>query len=201
MKTKLYAAQQGFTLVEIVIVIALIGTVTTILFTFYTTSLSQYLALQKDGIVFSDLAQQSQRIAMVMRGTTDITVANNDDITLYAYFSPTDAYVSEIRYYLGANNTKLYADVTPMSANPPIGTLLTAQKHTYTIIDDYYKAPGVPLFTYLDSGGGSYTLPISDLHTIKGIGIKLVSPVKSPSANGTDTFEVQVSLRNRKTNL
>lgn len=193
--------QRGFTLVETVVVLTLISIVSTIIFTFYTTSINQYFALQQDGMVFSDLAQQSQRVAMVLRGATDISAASADEMTLYAYFAPTDAYVSLVRYYLADSNTKLLADVTPLTANPPNGTLLTAQKKTYTIIDSYYKATGVPLFTYLDSAGAAYTLPIADLHTIKGIKVILVSPVKSPTVTGTDTFEVQVSLRNRKTNL
>lgn len=192
---------KGFTLVEIVIVMSLFGIITTIIYTFYNTSLNQYLGLQQEGISASDMAQQSQRVAMVLRGTTDITAVANDDLTLYAYFSPSDQYVSEVRYYLTNNDTRLVADVTHMTANPPEGTLIPESKKTFTIIDNYYKQAGVPLFSYLDSAGNPYTLPISDLHAIKGIKVKLVSPITRPSPDGTSTTEVQVSLRNRKTNL
>jgi hypothetical protein len=88
-----------------------------------------------------------------------------------------------------------------MSDNPPTGILLTAQKRTYTVIDDFFTQPSVDLFEYLDSAGNKFTLPITDLNTIKGIRVNLASSVKSPIANGNDAMTIQVSLRNRKTNL
>lgn len=191
----------GFTIIEVIIALILSAFVTTILFTFFTTSFNQFFALQADGMVFGDLATQSQRVAMVVRGLTDITSASSTDITMYAYFSPNDAYVSLIHYYKTADGKKLVADVTPMSANPPNGTLLTAKQKTYTIIDPFYTVSGISNFVYFDGGGNQMSLPISDLHTVQQIQINLASPTKAPSATGYDIITVQVSLRNRKINL
>lgn len=194
-------SQKGFTLIELVVVITLIGIIGTASYTFFNTSTNQYLAIQQDGIVFGDLAAQSQRVAQVLRGLTDITTATSNDITIYAYFYPNDTYVSLIHYYKNAGGTSLFADVTPMTANPPIGTPITASLKTYTIIGSLYAAAGVNTFTYLDSYGTTLALPISDLHTIKEIQVSLAVPVKSPTATGNDAITLLVSLRNRKTNL
>lgn len=196
-----YRKERGFTLPELVIVMAVIGVVIAALFTFVNTSVRRYVALQSESAAFGQLAKQTQRIAQVLRGATDITAASADDITAYAYFYPNDSYVSLIHYYKGANNTQILADVTPMTANPPIGTPITAQKRTYTIIDKFSSVAGVNTFTYLDSVGNPLTVPIADLHTIKGIKVSLSVPADNVVANSNSTVTLQVSLRNRKTNL
>jgi len=90
------------------------------------------------------------------------------------------------------------ADLTPYSANPPLGSPVTAKKRTFTIIDNYYAVSGVSLFTYLDANNAALSLPISDLQTIKGVRVALAAK----TSNGSNqALSVQVSLRNRKTNL
>lgn len=191
----------GFTVVEMTITMVIAGLLSLTAYTVFNTLLNQYFGLQKDGSEFTNLATQSQRIANVLRGTTDIVSESSSDITLYAYFSPNDNYVSQVHYYLNASSTTLYADVTPMTANPPIGSLITSQKTTRTIIDNYHVLSGLPLFAYLDDSGNTMSLPISDEHSIKGIKINLAVPAEFPSAGGNQQISLQVSLRNRKTNL
>lgn len=190
--------QRGFTLVELMMVITLVGVISTTFYVFFNDSLSQYLSLQKDGSEFTDLAQQSQRVGNVLRGLTDIVSETSSDITCYAYFSPHDNYVSLIHYYLNGSQTQLLADVTPMSANPPIGSLLTGQAKTFVIINDFYKSSTVTLFTYLDDSGTPLSLPVSDEHAIKGIQVNLA--VRG-SHSSDQAIKLQVTLRNRKTNL
>jgi prepilin-type N-terminal cleavage/methylation domain-containing protein len=194
-------ANDGFTIVELSMVMILIAIISTATYTFINTSTSQYLALQQDGIVFGDLAFQSQRIAQVVRGLTDISQASADEITMYAYFYPKDSYASLIRYYSDSTKTNFYADVTTMTANPPIGTPIASTKKTYTIISPFYAPTGISTFTYLDSFGATLAMPITDLHTIKEIKITLAVPVKAPVVKGNDSISLLVSLRNRKTNL
>jgi len=91
--------------------------------------------------------------------------------------------------------------VTQMTANPPAGTPITSSLKTVNIIDNFYLASNLNTFQYYDSGGTLLTPPISDLHTIKIVKINLAVPSKSPVATSSTTMSVQVSLRNRKTNL
>jgi hypothetical protein len=183
----------------VVMAIALIVSLTA--YTIFSTLLNQYFGLQRDSSEFTNLASQSQRVATVLRGLTDIVSASNNDITVYAYFAPDDTYVSQVHYYLNAGSTTLYADVTPMTANPPIGTLITSQKKTHIIIDDYHVLPGLNLFNYLDGSGSTLSLPLSDENSVKSIQVNLAVPADHPTPNGNQQISLQVFLRNRKTNL
>jgi prepilin-type N-terminal cleavage/methylation domain-containing protein len=193
-------AQQGFTLVELVVSITLMAIIGTTFLVFFKSSLFDYLDLQSDATSLTELSSQEMRIATVVRGLTDVSSAGANDLSVYAYFYPSDAYVSLVHYYLQQNNgvEQLMADVTPMSANPPIGSLLTDQKRTYTVIDNFYQPSGGSLFTYLNSSGTALTLPVSDLTTIKGVQVNLATTLKD---GGNQSVQVQVSLRNRKNNL
>lgn len=193
--------ETGFTIAELTIAIVLIGIVSTTMFSFFNTSISQYFGLQANATEFTDLASNSQRLANVLRGTTDIVTPNSNDITVYAYFAPNNNYVSLISYYLGDNDTKLYADVTPMTANPPNGTPVTANKRTFVVIDHFSKSTSVGLFEYLDANGGLIAMPVADQRTIKNIRINLGVPAVAPNPNSTQNMSLTVSLRNRKTNL
>ena len=193
--------QAGFTIIELVIVMMLVGLVSTNMYLFINSSTNQYLTLHADSSSFSDLALQSQRIANVLRGLTDITQASADGITMYAYFVPNDTYVSLIQYYKNPNGTQLLADVTPMTANPPVGTLITADKRTFVVINNLKTISGVNNFEYLDSAGGLLSFPISDLRTIKGVRVNLAVPVDGPTKNGNSSISLSIALRNRKTNL
>jgi hypothetical protein len=167
--------------------------------TFFTNYLTLYTKYQSDASNFTDLAEQSQRIADVLRGATDIVSESANDLTVYAYFSPADTYVSLTHYYLNPSGTAILVDVTPMTANPPIGTPVTNSTKTYTIVSNYYKAPGSSLFNYYDASNTQMSLPIADEHSIMDIQVNLAAPA-SHSASG-QSLNIMVSLRNRKTNL
>lgn len=192
-------AQAGFTLVELLITIAVISIVSTVFYSVFSSSVINYFNLQKNATNFNDLAFQSQRIAKVLRGLTDISSATSSEIVIYGYFSPTDAYVSQVRYYKNATNTKIMADVTGLTANPPVGTLIPASLKTYTVFDNYYQVPSANLFTYLDSNGAVLAMPVTDLRSIKGIRVNLAVP--QINAENSQSMNIEVSLRNRKTNL
>lgn len=198
-RNKLNSRESGFSIVELLVVISLIGIIFASFSSFFTNYLILYSKYQQDSLNFGEMAQQSQRIGQVLRGLTDIVSESANDITVYAYFAPSDNYVSQVHYYLDGTGKKLMVDITPMTANPPTGTLLTAQKKTYTIISNYYQAPGTNLFNYYDAGGTQLTLPISDEHSILQIQVNLAEPASHGSKN--QNLSITVSLRNRKTNL
>jgi prepilin-type N-terminal cleavage/methylation domain-containing protein len=193
------SSEKGFTLVELLVVIIVVPIIFIGFTEFFDNYLLAYTDLQTNGTNFLELASQSQRIASVLRGLTDIVSESANDLQIYAYFSPSDTYVSLVHYYLNNTGTQLKADVTPMTANPPIGTPITAQLKTYTIISNFYKPPGSSLFVYQDATGATLTPPIADEHSILEITVNLAEPVARYS-NG-QTLSTTVSLRNRKTNL
>lgn len=165
--------------------------------TFFTDYIILYTKYQQDATNFTELASQSQRVSDVLRGATDIVSANANDLTVYAYFSPADTYVSLTRYYVVGS--QVLVDVTPMTANPPTGTPITASKKTYTIITNLFQPTGTNLFNYYDASGTQLVAPVSDEHSILEIQVNLAEP-GSQTKNGQN-LSVTVSLRNRKTNL
>jgi prepilin-type N-terminal cleavage/methylation domain-containing protein len=191
--------QAGFTLVELMVVISVVAVMFISFGTFFTNYLILYSKYQQDASSFTELANQSQRIVQVLRGVTDIVSESANDLVVYAYFSPADTYVSLAHYYLSPDGKAVMVDVTPMSANPPIGTPLAGSQKTYTIISNYYQPAGSSLFAYYDASGAALVLPISDEHSILEIQVNLAEPA-SHTKNG-QTLSVVASLRNRKTNL
>ena len=198
-KPILRKTEAGFTLVELLVVISLVALLFVVFGTFFTNNLNLYSHYQTDASNFTELANESQRVAQVLRGLTDIISESSNDLSVYAYFSPVDTYVSVVHYYLNGSSTALLADVTPMTANPPIGTQITAKKKTYTIISNYFQQTGTNLFTYYDASGTALTTPITDEHSVVDIGVSLAEP-GSHTKNGQQ-LGITVSLRNRKTNL
>jgi prepilin-type N-terminal cleavage/methylation domain-containing protein len=198
--SKRLADSQGFTIVELLVSIVLISIIGTTFLVFFKSSLFNYLDLQKDATSFTQLDTQAARVSNVLRSSTGIVSASANDLVVYAYFYPVDTYVSLLHYYvITVSGTKqLKADLTPMSANPPIGSPVAAQMRTFVVIDNLYLPTGTDMFNYLSASGATISLPISDLQTIKGIQVNLAA---QSARGGNQAINLQVSLRNRKSNL
>jgi prepilin-type N-terminal cleavage/methylation domain-containing protein len=192
---------KGFTLSELVVVMLMSSILIITLFVFTSSTINSFLKIQAQGLASSRLSDSSFRVSRVIRGSNYIEVANQYQITAYAYFSPQDAYTSKVSYYLNGAEDKLLADVTPMTADYPIGTLIAAQKKTVVIVDNFYKLPGFPAFKYYTSNFTELSSPVSDLQAIKNININLYTKVYQSSATDYTSSSVSVNLRNRKTNL
>jgi len=191
--------QGGFTLVELLVTVSLVAIIFATFASFFTNYLILYSKYQTDAADFTELAGQSQRIADVLRGVTDITNPGANTLTVYAYFSPNDTYVSQVSYFLSSSGKQLMATITPMTANPPTGTLITSKASTYTILSNYTAPTSGSLFQYYDGSGTLMTQPITDEHSILQIQVNLSEPQNHSSKPLTLT--TTVSLRNRKTNL
>lgn len=190
-------AKAGFTIVELTIVITLTVLVGAIFFQFASVSIGQYLRLQTDASANTTLAHQSQRVATVIRGATQIVSGSSNELVIYSYFYPSDTYVSLTRYYLSNSNTTLSVDVTPMTANPPVGSPITSKLKTFQVMDNY-ALPGSGMFSYLDASGTTLSLPLVDIHAVKSVRVTLAMKNTSKSIQ---TQTMQINLRNMKTNL
>ena len=198
-KPALTKDHKGYTLVELLVVISLVSILFMSFGVFFTNYLKLYFGHQEDANNFSDIANQSTRISDVLRGIVDITSVGASELVAYAYFAPTDTYTSVVRYYLSPDGKSIMVDVTPMTANPPNGTLQTALKKSYVIVSNYHAQTGVNLFTYYDISGTALSLPVANQHTITSIGVNL-STAATHNSKGQQ-LAITVSLRNRKTNL
>ncbi|PID31169.1 hypothetical protein CSA80_04030 [Candidatus Saccharibacteria bacterium] len=199
------AKESGFTLVEVIAVIVLIGILSVVFLVAFRSTLFNYLGLQKQTVSFGQMSTQADRIANVLRGATSIESAADNELTAYAYFYPSDEFVSQVRYYIVENDgvKRLYVDLTPMTANPPLGTPDTAHKKTLLLIDNFYQpsggaAPGGSLFAYRNANGTLLSTPVADLTVIKNVRVSLFTRVDD---GGVQTIQIQIVLRNKKDNL
>ncbi len=195
--------QKGFTVTELIMVVATAALLVAALVGFFNGNINQYFKLQADGLAYSEITQNSQRIAKVIRGLKYIEVAEPDRLVGYSYFAPSEQYTSKITYELVDNSTKMQATVIPMTADYPLGSLISGQTRTVSVVNNFYKKTGVNTFEYLDASGNTMAFPIdsSMINSIKSVRIKL--NVKGYQTNSSNVIsnELVVNLRNRKTNL
>ncbi len=175
-----------------------IGVLFTTFAEFFNNNLILFLNQQQNSMNLTELQNESQRIGDVLRGTYDIISAQPNSLSVYAYFSPVDNYVSIVTYYLNSAGNQLLASVTPMTSNPPIGTPITADTKIYTIISNYNPLISGSLFTYYDANNNILIPPISDERSIINIGINLAEPIYH-SQSQAQTLNLYITLRNRKT--
>ena len=188
--------QQGFTLIELTISMVVLGVVFTTFGVFFNNYLRSYSDYQINGTNFTQAAQQSERMSNVLRGLTDIESATATDLTAYAYFAPADQFVSLVRYYYDAPTRSIIAEVTRMSANPPVGVSIPETKQSYTIVENYILRSGASLFEYFDAGGGVLGSPVVDQRLVQSIRVNLV--VDTAQTDAGQEISVSVSLRNRR---
>lgn len=193
-------AAAGYTIIEMLVVISVVAIVSTVMLNVFTSAFFPYLELQKEGSAMSQLSYQSNRVTNVLRSTTGIESANDNDLTIYAYLYPSDAYASKIKYYMKdeAGKKVLAADVVPMTANPPTGVPDESKKKTITILHSLAVPPNGRLFTYLNAGNGIVSAPVSDTSIVKSIKLSLGMNIDGTTVQNMD---VLVVIRNRKNNL
>jgi len=193
--------QSGITIVELLVVLIASSILLTTLYVFTSNSINDFMRLQAEGLAHNKLSESSTRITKVIRGINQIEVAEADTITAYSYFAPHDTYTSKIRYYLNDNQDKLLAEVTPMTADYPIGSLITNQTRTVTVIDGFKKVPNKDTFMYYDGESNQLLSPVTEKQAIKNITLQLfVKKYESSNPDYVSTIS-SVNLRNRKSNL
>lgn len=194
--------KRGLTFLELLIVITMSTFLVMVIAGFIVRSFTIFMELQARGLAQSKVTDSSLRISKVFRGITYVETADDDRVTGYAYFAPNDQYTSKILYYLDTTDNKIKAEVTPMTADYPIGSLLTGQKTTVTILDNYYPISGIPVFRYYNANYSELSSPVTDIQSIKNIEVNLQTGYNLSKNNQKyASSNVSVNLRNRKTNL
>ncbi len=189
--------QSGFTLIEVILSMAVFGMILILLGRVTAAGLTKYQYLQYQANGAADLGTLLDRAARVLRGATQVVDAQTNSVTVYAYFSPQDAVVKKVRYFTTGNTLK--AGVTPPSGSAPNYTYNPANEVITTLTNNLTTSPN-PIFTYYDATGAQLANGFS-LAQVKQIGIYLSinpSPRYLPKSLQTGT---RVTLRNVKTNL
>jgi prepilin-type N-terminal cleavage/methylation domain-containing protein len=191
-------AQSGYTLVEMIIVTGVFGIVLLLLANFAISGMNSYNYLTAQTNTSTDLNNQIGRVSRVIRGTTAVVSAGQNDLTIYGYFSPRDTAADKIHYYITGGST-LMVDVIPASGTAPNYTYLVGDLKSYVITTKLTVAPS-PVFTYYDDLGNQLSGAFLTSQ-VKQIGILLSA---NPNPNRLPvpiTISTRVTLRNMKTNL
>lgn len=188
----------GFTIVELLVAISLIGTLLLVFSLFFINSYQSYLNLQQNTIRMNDLSNGLQRVARVIRGISAITDASSSSLTGLAYFTPRDTTLSRVRYFYDAPSRSLKVGVIAASGTAPNFTYNTANERITTIAENVNVTQ--PVFIYLDISGVETTFTSDTFKDIQSVKIQLAND-KVGQYTKQFQLETTVSLRNRKTNL
>jgi len=189
---------EGFTIVELMVSISLIGSIIVVFSIFFTSNYQGYLNLQLGTMRLADTSNGLQRTARVLRGVTTITDAQSKSLTGFAYFTPRDETLSKVRYFYDAGQRKLRVGVIPATGSAPNYTYNEADEQLTTIAENINDSQ--PIFSYLNASGDPATFTSSNYKDIYGISISLASDTVNNVADAT-VLKTSVSLRNRKINL
>lgn len=191
----------GFTITEVLVTTILGAMFLLLAYGIGNSVISDFFGLQRSGMIAGKVSMQSERVAKVIRSTTEIVSASDSELALTAFFSPNDHAVSRVVYKLiddTPKSKKLLAEVTPYDANPPIGVLQPDKTRKYIISDAYLPSAEVPLFRYYNGDGNLMVTSVLDIQAIKAIQVN----IHIPGVSGKPvTSTINAQLRNRKTNL
>lgn len=189
--------QAGFTLLELIVVIAIAAIMIVGVGNFIVNALASYQYLQAQGDAAVDQTALVDRMANVIRGATSIVTAQGNTLTLYAYFSPADAVVDQVTYTV--TGSTLQVSVIPPSGTAPNYTYNPASAKTTTLSTHFTDSPQ-PVFTYYDATGTQ--LPTGfNVSQINQIGIYLSTNPNTAKLPQSIVIQTRVTLRNMKTNL
>jgi hypothetical protein len=123
--------------------------------------------------------------------------AGNNTITIYGYFSPQDATVKQIRYFISGTNLNI--GVTPPSGTAPNYTYNSSNEVITTTRVDLAMGSNT-LFTYYDDAGNLLPNGFATSQ-VKAIGIYVAANPRVKQLGIPIAVTTRVTLRNFKTNL
>lgn len=189
--------QLGFTLIEIVVAVAILGIVSIIFGNYVTQSYRTIRFINE----FNDAVESGKKGTRVMNkelresnqaanGAYVINAASDQELIFFSDID-NDGQTERIHYFL--QGTNLQKGVIEPTGNPAIYT----GQETITTISPYIANSAVPLFTYYDQSNSLLTAPIN-LALIKLVHTHLEINVTPERAPNSYMIETNVHLRNLK---
>jgi flagellar hook assembly protein FlgD len=183
----------------LLVVITLVSVIVVAIIPFFTRSFRSYLSLQANALHKSELLTAHDRVGRILRGSTEITDAQTDEITTFVYFTPQDNLESKVRIYTDADG-RLLADLIRPSGTPPNITYDPDDTEQVTLANNISNASSI--ITYYDEDGDEVADPNTDLAAVRQLRFELEAPKPYPPNGSESTLTVnRVTLRNYKRNL
>ncbi len=189
--------ESGFTMVELLVVAVVSALISGMIFVFFWSSIRSFFTIEETSIAVNDKLRVVYRVSQVLRSGTTITEASSTAITIYAYFSPQDSTLSQVRYVYDSGAKTLSVTRIPAQGTAPNYTYPPASGTTTTLLKNFTASGNV--FSFKDANGNTGPFNTNTYKDIKEVTIDLNSPsAREQSANQLKT---NIVLRNRKTNL
>ena len=197
--------QKGFSLVEILIVVAILGLISVVLATFQVdiwrqnSFLTNSIQAEQDArIALKRLVAELRQAAPSDTGAFAIALADKDKLTFYSDIDG-DGLHERLRYFLSGNI--LRRGILKPTGSPL--TYLDANEQVSNFVPNLVNSNSI-IFTYFDKNyagtSTALTLPIN-LPNVRLVKILFSIEADPNHAPVTTTYENQVSIRSLKDNL
>jgi prepilin-type N-terminal cleavage/methylation domain-containing protein len=193
---KLRQNKKAFSLIEMVVVVALVSMITIVVATFLSESIKTYRIKRQSVDLEEKAAHVMREFEITTRAASEITKADGNELIFLRYFDLTSVSPTQVRYFMDGSQFKI--GLTQPSGTEP-NIVYPAENETIDLlISDIVNAD--LLFTYFDGSNAelNYPINITNLKMIS-LSISLDKNGNLPPASITET--TKVSLRNMKDNL
>lgn len=186
----------GFSLVEMLVALAIFSTISILLATFLSQSLKSYRVRKEESDEQQKASHIMREFEKTTRAATKILTADENELKFYRYFDLTSSSPTQIRYFIDGNQFKI-GETKPVGVEPNI-TYPQSAETIHLIVEDV-ENPNL-IFEYYDGGKSTLTAPVdtTKIRLIK-LTISLDQDTSKPPQAVTETTEI--NLRNLKDNL
>ncbi|MCL5410268.1 MAG: type II secretion system GspH family protein [Patescibacteria group bacterium] len=193
---RLQKNKKAFSLIEMVVTIALVSMITVIVTAFLSESIKSYRMKRQSVKLEENAAQVMREFEISTRAANEIIRASNNELVFLRYFDLTSASPTQVRYFIDGNTFKI-GMTQPVGSEPNV-TYPSENEVIDLIIKDVVNTD--LLFKYYDGSNLELAMPvnITDIRMV-GLSISLDKNGNLPPAPITET--TIVSLRNMKDNL
>jgi len=188
--------KKAFSLIEMVVVVALVSMITVVVTAFLSESIKTYRLKRQSVELEGKAAQAMREFEITTRAADKIIKANDNELIFLRYFDLTSVFPTQVRYFIDGNKFKM--GLTQPSGTDPNIVYPPENETIELLINDVVNAD--LLFKYFDGSNAELSLPINvtNLKMIS-LSISLDKNGDLPPASIVET--TKVSLRNMKDNL
>lgn len=206
MKKEYIKSERGFTVVELLVGIGILGMVLVLVSTFQkdvfslNSSLQGNLNAQLDARhIVKVMVAELRKTSPSELGAYPIAIASSTAVTFYSDVD-SDGLKDKVRYFVSGD--ELRRGVVPPTGNPIV--YLDANEKFSTVVSGFVASTTLPLFQYFPSSYDGTTAPLVSPININSVRLIKITVIidKNPGQSPRQIIVTsQVSLRNLKDNL
>ncbi len=187
--------KRGFSLVEMVMVVALVSMLTVVITAFLSQSIKSYRIKRQSVDLEEKAAHAMREFEKTTRAASEIKTAGVNELMFLRYFDLTSISPTQVRYFV--DGTQFKVGLTQPVGDPPNVTYPPENEVIDLLINDVTNTDS--LFKYYDGGNEELSVPVN-ITNVKMISLSIsLDKNNLPPAPITET--TIVSLRNMKDNL